>query len=240
MSRSPRLRGGLTLRSTRFSELSFRLLLDEPKEGAHNMAVDETLFLSALEPRALATVRFYGFRPEAVSVGYRQSPGEAIDLEACRRLGVGWVRRPTGGRALLHQHELTYSVASPASGPFRSLSVRGVYDSVSEAIRRTLQRLRVPLDAPSPPGKHRAPEPPLGSPCLAVPGGHEITSGGKKIVASASRRTPRGFLQHGVILWKVDHDLWSRLRHPGSPGRLDAIDRTPDLGIANAALSQLS
>jgi lipoate-protein ligase A len=203
--------------------LRFRLVLDEPAEGARNMAVDETLFLSALDPSALATLRLYSFRPETVSIGYRQSVLEAIDLDACRRQGVGWVRRPTGGRALLHQHELTYSVSAPASGLFRSLSVRGVYDAVSQALRRALQRLDIPLDPPGPPRKKAAAEAPLELPCLALPGGHEITSGGKKIVASAQRRTARGFLQHGSILFRVDHDLWARLRPPGSEGGLDAI-----------------
>jgi lipoate-protein ligase A len=203
--------------------LRFRLVLDEPAGGARNMAVDETLFLSALDPSALATVRFYGFRPETVSIGYRQSPGEAIDLEACRTHGVDWVRRPTGGRALLHQHELTYSVCSPASGPFRRLSVRGVYDAVSQALRRALQRVDVPLDPPRPPRRKAGPEAPLTLPCLAVPGGHEITSGGKKVVASAQRRTAGGFLQHGAILFRVDEDLWSRLQPPGTEGGLDAI-----------------
>jgi lipoate-protein ligase A len=187
------------------------------------MAVDETLFLSALEERAPATVRFYRFRPETVSVGYRQSLADAIDLGACRRHGVGWVRRPTGGRALLHQHELTYSVASPASGPFRGLSVRAAYDSVSFALRRALERLDIPLDPARPSERRQNPEPCLGLPCLAVPSGHEICSGGRKLVASASRRTARAFLQHGAILFRVDHDLWSRLRPPGNPGRLDAI-----------------
>jgi lipoate-protein ligase A len=187
------------------------------------MAVDETLLLSALDPRALASVRLYRFRPATVSVGYRQSLADAIDLEACLRHGVGWVRRPTGGRALLHQHELTYSVASPASGPFRSLSVRGVYESVSQALRRALNRLDVPLDAPRPPGKPLKPEPPLDLPCLAVPGRHEITSAGRKIVASAQRRARGGFLQHGSILFRVDRELWTWLRPPGGRDRLDAI-----------------
>src|SRR5262245_63654528 len=100
------------------------------------MAVDETLLLSASRTSGGATVRLYGFRPPTVSLGYRQAPEPAIDLERCRELGVDWVKRPTGGRALLHQHEITYSVASPFEGPFRGLGVRAVYDAVSASLRR--------------------------------------------------------------------------------------------------------
>jgi lipoate-protein ligase A len=196
--------------------LRFRILVDEPKEGALNMAVDEALFLSAGESPDSATVRLYGFDPPAVSFGYRQKPEEAIDLASCRRLGVDWVRRPTGGRALLHQHELTYSVASSTDGVFRGLGVRALYDSVSAVLRRALTGLGIALDPALPEaGPSRAPA--LHVPCLAVPGRHELTSEGRKVVASAQRRGRRAFLQHGSILRAVDSDLWAKVQPRGRP-----------------------
>lgn len=197
-------------------ELRFRFLVDEPKEGAFNMAVDAALFLSASETPGLATVRFYGFDPPTVSFGYRQSLDEAVDVDSCRQIGIDWVKRPTGGRALLHQHELTYSVAAPVGGVFSGVGVRALYDSVSVVVRRALNTLGVALD-PAEPERVPAREPALSVPCLALPGRHEITSGGRKIVASSQRRGRRAFLQHGSILRRVDAGLWARVEPRGRP-----------------------
>jgi lipoate-protein ligase A len=198
--------------------LRFRFLVHEPKEGAFNMAVDEWLFLAASEATGLPTVRIYGFDPPTVSFGYRQTLEDAVDAASCRELGIDWVRRPTGGRALLHQHELTYSVAAPLVGAFRGLGVRALYHAVSAVVRRALDRLGVALDPPERDGR-RTREPALAVPCLALPGRHEITSGGRKIVASSQRRGRRAFLQHGSILRRVDGALWARIEPRGSPGR---------------------
>jgi lipoate-protein ligase A len=191
--------------------LRFRFLVDEPADGPHNMAVDEALYRSALGPESLATVRLYEFRNPTVSYGYRQRVEDVIDPPACRRHGVEWVRRPTGGRALLHQHELTYSVACPVAGPLRGLSVRGVYDFVNGAIRQALTRLGVPVDGAALALRSAGRVVPPHLPCLALPERHEICSGAKKLVASAQRRTARGFLQHGAVLYRVDRSLWSRI-----------------------------
>ncbi len=197
--------------------MRFRFLLDGASEGAFNMAVDEAIFLSAGEDSGPATVRLYGFDPPTVSIGYRQKIEQAVDVARCRELGVDWVRRPTGGRALLHQHEITYSVAAPVDGVFRGLGVRALYGTVSEAIRRALTRIGIPLDPPAPDGS-RAPEPGLHVPCLALPCPHEVTSGGRKIVASTQRRGRRAFLQHGSILSRVDAGFWEKLQPEGRNG----------------------
>jgi lipoate-protein ligase A len=197
--------------------LRFRFLVDEPNEGAFNMAVDEALFHSASVDPGTATVRLYGFSPPTVSFGYRQSLEQAVDVVSCRALGVDWVKRPTGGRALLHHHELTYSVAAPVGGPFHGFAVRALYASVSSVIRRALTGLGVPLD-PAEGKTIRGPEPPLHVPCLALPGPHEITSGGRKVVASSQRRGRRAFLQHGSILRSVDAPLWARIEPRGRTG----------------------
>jgi lipoate-protein ligase A len=205
--------------------LRFRLLVDGPKDAATNMAVDEALYLTALSPVGVATLRLYRFHPRAVSFGYRQPLHEAIDPQACQSLGIDWVRRPTGGRALLHDgdDELTYSVTAPALGPFGGLSVRGVYDLVSAAIRRALESVGARLDPPLPavPGlDHREPH---SAPCLAVLGRHEIAARGRKLVASAQRRSHRAFLQHGSILRRVDPALWSRISPSNASVPLHAI-----------------
>ena len=221
--------------------MRFRFLVDEPNDGSLNMAVDEALLISAGEPGGGATVRVYGFDPPTVSFGYRQALAEVIDVAACRETGVGWVRRPTGGRALLHQHEVTYSVSAPVEGPFQGLGVRALYDSVSLAIRRALTALGVSLDPPR--TSVRTTEPPTYVPCLALPGPHEITAGGRKVVASSQRRGRRAFLQHGSILSRVDPLLWARVAPPGRTGAsllavgLDEL--TPDPVPRQALVSSL-
>lgn len=208
------------------------------------MAVDEVLFRSALEAPEEATVRLYGFRPPTVSYGYRQRLQDAVDPEACRAQGVEWVRRPTGGRALLHQHEITYSVAAPIRGPLVGLSVRQVYEFVNGALRRALVELGIPIDGHAPAVRKRSTEPPIALPCLSLPERHEITSGGKKLVASAQRRNRRAFLQHGIVLFRVDERLWRRIAPPGSAATLEAVgieDLTPKpltrTDVANALRS---
>jgi lipoyl(octanoyl) transferase len=195
--------------------LQLRFLPDEPADGPHNMAVDEALFRTAQDGET-ATLRLYAFQPTTVTFGYRQPLSEALDPDACRGHGIDWVRRPTGGRALLHQHELTYSIASPATGVFQRLSARDIYYAVNAALRRALADVGVPLDDAGSEDESD-PEPPRGTPCLAVPRRHELTSGGRKIVASAQRRSPRAFLQHGVFLFRVDEDLWARISPANAP-----------------------
>ena len=203
--------------------MRFRLLVerdDGAADGASNMAVDEALLESAMLSDAIPTLRLYRFRRPTVTFGYAQDVVDAVNEAACRDHDIDWVRRITGGRALLHQHELTYSVTAP---PFVG-SVRATYRAVTGAIRSALERLRVPLDPPRQPETIRAPR---HLPCLAVPTGHEITATGNKLVASAMRFRRRGFLQHGSILWAVDHALWKKVT------RLGEHDAMPAVGLSD-------
>src|SRR3979490_2061404 len=92
------------------SDPAWRLLLDSPAVGAWNMAVDEVLLAGVAAGSVPPTLRFYQWAPPRLSLGYFH-PSQVGDADACRRLGVDIVRRPTGGRAILHDCELTYSVA---------------------------------------------------------------------------------------------------------------------------------
>ncbi|MEW5933385.1 MAG: biotin/lipoate A/B protein ligase family protein, partial [Bacillota bacterium] len=90
--------------------MRWRLIRDGYHDGATNMAVDEAIMLAHARGEVPPTLRFYGWRPPALSLGYAQKAEREVDLEACRRAGVDVVRRPTGGRAVLHDREVTYSV----------------------------------------------------------------------------------------------------------------------------------
>jgi lipoate-protein ligase A len=191
-----------------------------------NMAVDEALFLAILSGSAPPTVRLYTWSRPSISIGFRQNLAEACDLEACRSLGVDMVRRISGGRAVLHHHELTYCVTASAEGDFRGLTVLEIYRWVTDALRATFVSMDVAVD---PPADEKTPDPDRGDvtekdvslPCFAVPTGHEITSGGRKLVGSAQKWTRRGFLQHGSIILKLDQELWKKTT---------ALDRSSDLG----------
>lgn len=208
--------------------MRWRLLIHPPAGAAHNMAVDETLYLSA-RSSGQATVRLYGFAEPTVSLGFRQELEDAVNEEACRRNGVGLVRRITGGRALLHQHELTWSVTAPTRfGAFRGLSVRDAYRRVNGAIRRACLELGLHLDPETTslrrsPSRSEEADGGGGLPCLAAPSPHEITVAGRKLVPSAQRRHRESLLQHGSILFSVDVELWNRIRpERGSPA-LNAV-----------------
>ncbi len=205
--------------------MPFRLIIDGRDgrdggaDGASNMAVDEALLGSAMKPGAIPTLRLYHFHRPTVTYGYGQDVAQAVNQAACRDKNVECVRRITGGRALLHQHELTYSIAAP---PF-ARSVRSAYQSVTGAVRSALEQLGVPVDPPGAPAEDDTVRAPDHLPCLAVPTGHEITAGSRKVVASAMRFRRRGFLQHGSILWSIDRPLSKQVTRLGDQDAFPAV-----------------
>jgi len=176
---------------------AWRLLVDAPAGGAWNMAVDEVLLEGVAAGTAMPTLRFYQWRPACLSLGYFQSY-DVVDLDGCATLGVEVVRRPTGGRAILHDRELTYSVALPTSVLGHDDGVLPSYYRLSLALQDGLRRLGVPAtlapeSAASGPMVH-------GPVCFDRPSAHEILLEGRKLVGSAQMRRGGGILQHGSIL----------------------------------------
>lgn len=155
------------------------------------MGVDEALLRSAVSGRS--SVRFYAWSGDWLSLGYAQECGHEL-AAACARTGVGWVRRLTGGRALLHGRDLCYAVAAPIAelpGSLQQVSAR-----IGAALEAALRGLGVPAEraAPSKPAAR-------GDvfDCFAQPAGDEIVLEGRKLVGSAQRRTREAWLQHGSI-----------------------------------------
>ena len=173
------------------------LVDDAPASGARNMAVDEFL-LSMIEDKGGAPVlRLYSFSPPAITLGYHQDAGRAIDLDAAAADGLDVVRRITGGRALLHDGELTYSVAARIGPPFGQ-GLADTFISIAGVIVEALRSFGI--DARLGSAKHVSVESSMSSPCLVATSRHEITAGGRKISGSAQRRTGNSFIQHGSIL----------------------------------------
>lgn len=181
--------------------------IDEPvpADGAWNMAVDEVLFRAAEEGRVEGPVlRLYAWKPWCLSLGFHQLLDEAADEAYCARAGYHVVRRLTGGKAVLHADEVTYSVVASQDHPaFAGGGLAGTYGLIAHALaegftalglQTTLTRraLRIP--------------PKGGAPCFLVPSEREILVAGRKVVGSAQRRGRRAFLQHGAIPLHLDYE----------------------------------
>jgi len=183
--------------SVSMSEATWRLLIDPPASGAWNMAVDETLLDGVAVGSSSPTLRFYRWAPPCLSLGYFQ-PLSVVDVEACRWMGVDIVRRPTGGRAILHELELTYSVALPTTILGEEWGVLPSYERLSHALLAGLRLLGVP--AWLAPESSAEGHPSHGPACFDRPSAHEILLGGRKLVGSAQLRRANAILQHGSIL----------------------------------------
>src|ERR1700694_4460270 len=202
------------------SDAAWRLLLDPPAAGGWNMAVDEVLLDGLAAVSAPPALRFYEWAPPCLSLGYFQ-PFEVVDVDGCRSLGVDVVRRPTGGRAILHDRELTYSVALPLSLLGGEGGVLPSYHRLSLALERGLNRLGIPVVLA--PENAAQPGPDHGPVCFDRPSAHEILLDGRKLVGSAQVRRATAILQHGSILIEPRIDRLLRcLRIPDGPaGRIE-------------------
>jgi lipoyl(octanoyl) transferase len=182
--------------SASMSDGDWRLLIDPPASGAWNMAVDEALLEGVAAGRCPSTLRFYSWAPACLSLGYFQS-FDVVDVDGCRARRVDIVRRPTGGRAILHDNELTYSVTLPASVLGHDAGIVPSYHRLSLALQAGLQDLGVPATLAPATATQGAEHGPI---CFDRPSAHEILLGGRKLVGSAQVRRGGALLQHGSIV----------------------------------------
>lgn len=185
---------------------TWRLLNTGFSGPAWNMAVDEAILLSHSRGLVPPTVRFFGWNPPTLSIGYFQRATKEIDFDALREQGLGFVRRPTGGRAVLHDKELTYSVIVSEDHPMMPTSINESYRVLSmgllEGFRELgLQAEMVTLGEEAEKKKYEG----IGSSaCFDSPSWYELVVEGRKIVGSAQTRQHHGILQHGSILLDLD------------------------------------
>ena len=199
---------------------AWRLVITEPLDGAANMALDEALLLSRLRGAGPPTVRFFGWAPPTISLGYAQPLDDGrIDLEAAARMGLGLVRRPTGGSAILHEgpeRELTYSVVAAAGDFPGAETLLETYRWIGAALAAGLRAIGAAVDMVS-----VQPSDPAAMPafCFARTGSYELEVGGRKIVGSAQRRQGVGFLQHGSVMLAAEPERLTRV----FPGERDPL-----------------
>lgn len=179
-----------------FPHIPWRLIIeDESRSGAANMAVDQAIALACAAGESLPTLRFYRWQPPAISLG-RHQPLADLDQAAAVARGYEIVRRSTGGRAILHTDELTYSVAAPADEPHIKGGVMDAYLRLSNALVAGLHNLGIRVDKAPGDVRTRAD---VSAACFEVPSAYEITAGGRKLMGSAQSRRAKYMLQHGSL-----------------------------------------
>ncbi len=201
--------------------MAWRLVVQEPLRGALNMSIDEAL-LDHARRTGVTTLRVYGWAQPTLSLGRNQPARGRYALERARELGVAFVRRPTGGRAVLHHREITYSVAAPAPALGE---LAESYARINRLLVDALHRLGVAAEIAQP--REAAPHPGI-APCFEAPVSGEIVAGGRKLVGSAQLRDRDAILQHGSILVDDDQAMASELllepvSAPPAPATLRAL-----------------
>jgi lipoate-protein ligase A len=172
----------------------WRLLQTGFANAYSNMAIDKAILVVNSEGNVPPTVRFYGWSPPAISIGYFQSLTEEVDIHACERFGVDYVRRITGGGAVFHEKELTYSIVVAESHPAIPKNILKSYGRICGAVMKGLLQLGIESEyAPI----------------------NDIVTGGRKISGNAQTRKFETVLQHGTVLMDVDVDtMFSLLKVP--------------------------
>jgi len=212
-----------------FPHSIWRLIITQPAHGAWNMALDEAILETSGAGQELPALRLYAWDPPCLSLGYAQ-PMADVDLALLKAHGWELVRRPTGGRAILHTDELTYSIAGPQDEPRLSGGVLDSYRSLSFTLIDALHRLGIPAQAAE---KTSTPNPASPSApkdqnpvCFEVPSSYEITVQGKKLIGSAQARRKQGVLQHGSLPLQGDLSrIVQALAFPDEKARQDAAER---------------
>ncbi len=197
------------------------------RDGRFNMTLDEDLLFQAEEEGLPPILRVYGWEPPAVSLGYFQEPGEAVDLDRCRSFGVEVMKRSTGGRAILHLNDFTYSFIALEEDLEVVKGLTSAYLLISQALVEGLRILGVKARLER--GKREGDRPLRGKPCFASVSRYEIEAGGRKLVGSAQRRLKKAILQHGSIpLRKGGLSIADLL--PSPPGNLRGTNLSDSLG----------
>ncbi|MCY3903871.1 MAG: biotin/lipoate A/B protein ligase family protein [Caldilineaceae bacterium] len=177
----------------------WRLIIEEsPRSGAANMAVDEAIAEAAADGAVPPSLRFYRWHLPTVSLGRHQKAADVDEAQLATR-GYDLVRRTTGGRAILHTDELTYSVAGPVTDPLMAGGVMDAYLRFSNALLSGLEVLGLVANKAG--ARTRTPRD-LSAVCFEAPSAYEITAGGLKLMGSAQSRRKGYVLQHGSLpLW---------------------------------------
>ena len=195
----------------------YRLILTPPADGSTQMAIDEAIWWAVAAGDALPTLRFYAWEPPCLSLG-RNQPVSDADRVALAMAGYTLVRRPTGGRAILHVDELTYSLVVPLTDPRVQGDVLASCRRLSQGLLAGLELLGVPTaEAHQRSRNGRSPAPI----CFETPADFEVTVNGQKLIGSAQMRGRKTVLQHGTLPLRGDISrICTYLTTPTDPSRV--------------------
>lgn len=206
---------------------TWRLIESGPCDAADNMALDEAIALAVQEGAVPATLRLYGWSRPAVSLGAFQ-PFADVDAAYCAERHIPIVRRPTGGRGILHGDELTYSFSAKNEGPFAK-GLLDTYRRLAAVFRDALERIGITVDITT---KRARPGQAVRSPlCFRSASFGEIVCGGKKMIGSAQKRWKGVFLQQGSLPYSVDYERLERIFTPPADLSAGAQARSSMVGL---------
>jgi lipoate-protein ligase A len=192
------------------------VILDGPRAGTRNMALDHAVASCVGDGRGV--LRLYGWARRTVSFG-RNEPTGLYSVRAAEALGVDYVRRPTGGRAVLHDREVTYAVVAPV---WALGGVRLAYRRINDALASALRSLGATVGVSAADGVMALDA----GPCFQSPAGGEVVADGRKLVGSAQARVDGALLQHGSIILAGDQSLLGELQGGGAheaPATLEGL-----------------
>nr|WP_106784827.1 biotin/lipoate A/B protein ligase family protein [Lysinibacillus timonensis] len=205
------------------------------------MALDEALLDLHSKGEISPVIRFYEWNPATLSIGYFQSAGKDIDLDSVKRQNLGFVRRPTGGRAVLHESELTYSVIVSEDYPNMPATVTEAYRILSEGLLLGFQNLGLNayFSIPDTEEKLLDLKKPKSAVCFDAPSWYELVVEGKKVAGSAQTRQKGVILQHGAILLDLDEEkLLSVFKFSSDEAKERMRQKLPDKAVAINQLSE--
>ena len=216
---------------------TWRFLDTGGSPGDFNMQADAVLLDAVGAGRSPSVLRLYRWEPPAISLGHNQDPRRELDLQRVRRAGIDVVPRLTGGRAVLHWEELTYSVICREGCGRLGASPGAAYREIGRALVAGLRAFGAPVDLhrqEAGQGGRSAPEAPK-PPCFASTSKWEVTCRGRKLVGSAQRRIRGAILQHGSILTGPRHLLLGGfLRAEENPGPIADLPVAPSSAVRNS------
>jgi lipoate-protein ligase A len=219
-----------------YAPASWRLIHSAPADGATNMAMDEAILRAVVNGQVPPTLRLYAWDPPCLSLGRSQKVAD-VDLDALRAAGYDLVRRPTGGKAILHVDELTYSVVVAQDDPRVAGGIVGSYRRLSVGLVRGLERLNVTGLVADQRTENRRLDGPV---CFEVPSDYEITVDGRKLVGSAQMRSQGVVLQHGALpLWGDITRICSLLVARPDPAKVQARATTVAEALGGAGVTRV-
>lgn len=186
-----------------------RFIICENYDPFFNMSFDYYFWKRCEKPESPPVLRFYKWIPSSVSVGYNQIPEKLINLQFCKLNNIQVVIRPTGGSAIFHDIEITYSFCANLTSHHSFSSPFFSYVNISNGIIKGLEKTGIKLEIR---GISEGKEPSFTDiPCFSLSSRHDIVLNNKKIVGSAQRRNNYSFLQHGSILIDIRKNLWENI-----------------------------